>query len=241
MKTKSKLFQARMFCALALGIGSSFSLSATAADSADTAPAKTSIPWSQLGVPQGGTGADYEGDGLAVIATADGAHGVTRPTMLVVLVNDAEAVYPVRIDPTFSDANWISMGGFLGADGAVNAAVVDGSGNLYIGGYFTVVRDVFANNIAKWNGSAWSALGSGVNGSVSALAVSGTDLYAGGFFGVAKWDGNGWSAFNSGLNRRVSALAVSGTNLYVGGLFTTAGGAPANYVAKWDGSGWSAL
>src|SRR6266566_5862541 len=73
MKTKSKLFQARMFCALAMGIGSSFSLSATAADSTDTTPAKTSIPWSQLGVPQGGTGADYKGDGLAVIATADGA------------------------------------------------------------------------------------------------------------------------------------------------------------------------
>src|ERR1039458_7262652 len=30
---------------------------------------------------------------------------------LVVVVNDAEAVYPVRIDPTFSDANWISMMG----------------------------------------------------------------------------------------------------------------------------------
>ena len=70
MKTKSKLFQARMFCALAMGIGSSFSLSATAADSADTAPAKTSIPWSQIGAK---AGADYKGDGLAVIATADGA------------------------------------------------------------------------------------------------------------------------------------------------------------------------
>ena len=70
MKTKSKLFQARMFCAVALGIGSSFSLSATAADSADTAPAKTSIPWSQNGAK---AGADYKGDGLAVIATAGGA------------------------------------------------------------------------------------------------------------------------------------------------------------------------
>src|SRR5436190_22603867 len=70
MKTKSKLFRARLFCAGALGIGSSFSLSATAADSADTAPAKTSIPWSQLGAK---AGADYRGDGLAVIATAEGA------------------------------------------------------------------------------------------------------------------------------------------------------------------------
>src|SRR6266571_4988903 len=73
MKTKLKVVQVRLFCAVALGIGSSFSLSTTAADSADTAPAKTSIPWSQLGVPQGGTGADYQGDGLAVIATAEGA------------------------------------------------------------------------------------------------------------------------------------------------------------------------
>src|SRR6266851_418657 len=70
MKTKLKLFRARLFCAVALGIGSSFSLSATAADSADTAPAKTSIPWSQLGAK---AGADYQGDGLAVIATAEGA------------------------------------------------------------------------------------------------------------------------------------------------------------------------
>src|SRR5438034_11576481 len=70
MKTKSKLFRARLFCAVALGIGSSFSLSATAADLADTAPAKTSIPSSQLGAK---AGADYKGDGLAVIPTADGA------------------------------------------------------------------------------------------------------------------------------------------------------------------------
>src|SRR5262249_16258885 len=34
----------------------------------------------------------------------------------------------------------------------------------------------------KWDGSAWSALGSGLNGSVSALALSGSDLYVGGAF-----------------------------------------------------------
>src|SRR5207248_1660678 len=99
---------------------------------------------------------------------------------IAVVVNDAEAVYPVRIDPTFSDSNWISMGGIPGADDQVYAAVVDGSGNLYIGGYFTIVGDVIANHIAKWNGSSWSALGSGMSappgdpyygGIVHALAV----------------------------------------------------------------------
>src|SRR5213592_387383 len=72
MKTKLRLFQARLFCAVALGIGSSFSLAAAAADSADAAPAKTSqaIPWSQLGAK---AGADYQGDGLAVGPTDGGA------------------------------------------------------------------------------------------------------------------------------------------------------------------------
>src|SRR6266446_2165222 len=64
----------------------------------------------------------------------------------------------------FSDANWISMNPSIpGADNYVYAAVVDGSGNLYIGGNFSFVGDVMANYIAKWDGSGWTALGSGLN------------------------------------------------------------------------------
>src|SRR5438876_486897 len=85
----------------------------------------------------------------------------------------------------FSDANWMSMGGIPGANGPVYATVVDDLGNLYIGGNFTIVGEVLANNIAKWNGTNWSALSFGVNGAVSALAVSGSDLYAGGRFTTA--------------------------------------------------------
>src|SRR5207247_3884099 len=109
-------------------------------------------------------------------------------SILAVLVNDADAVYPLRIDPTFSDANWISMGGIPGANGeAVNAAVADGSGNVYIGGDFSVVGNTLANYIAKWDGSNWSALGSGMDtyGFVNALALSGSDVYAGGEFTFA--------------------------------------------------------
>ena len=84
--------------------------------------------------------------------------------------------FPVRIDPTFSDANWVSLNpGIPGTNSAVNAAVVDGSGNLYIGGYFTFAGTGAANYIAKWNGSTWSALGTGMDNTVYALAVSGTD------------------------------------------------------------------
>jgi len=179
---------------------------------------------------------------------------------LAVVVNDAGAVYPVRIDPTFSDANWVSMGGVPGTDGTVAAAATDSAGNLYIGGGFTIVGNIIATNIAKWNGSSWSALSSGMNNdygdaTVNALAVLGTNLYAGGFFtsaggvsatNIAQWNGSSWSALGSGMNNifgnaRVYALAVSGNNLYAGGYFTGAGSVSATNIAQWNGSSWSAL
>src|SRR5262249_22910409 len=136
---------------------------------------------------------------------------------------------PVSFAATFSDANWISMGGIAGPDGQVGAAVVDGSGNLYIGGDFIVAFDVGANGIAKLDGTRWSALGSGLTGSspnvptVWALAVVGSNLYAGGNFtnaggvaatNIAKWNGSSWSALGSGMaGGSVYALAASGSDL----------------------------
>jgi hypothetical protein len=78
----------------------------------------------------------------------------------------------------------------------VNALAISGT-NLYAGGNFTAAGGVPVNYIAQWDGSAWSPLGSGVNtfwrsGKVSALAVSGNSLYAGGFFTMA---GTNVSAF----------------------------------------------
>ena len=87
---------------------------------------------------------------------------------------------------------------------------MDGAGNLYAGGDFATAGGVAANHIAKWDGSAWSALGSGMNGIVHALAMDDAgNLYAGGDFAIAggvaanhiaKWDGSTWSALGSGMN-----------------------------------------
>jgi hypothetical protein len=115
-----------------------------------------------------------------------------------------------------------------------------------------------AANIAKWDGSSWSALGTGMDNIVYALAVSASELYAGGAFFtaggtgvayVAKWDGSSWSALDSGIpgdfyysGGIVYALAVSGSDLYMGGAYLTMlDGSPGTNIAKWDGSSWSPL
>jgi hypothetical protein len=154
---------------------------------------------------------------------------------------------------------WTQLGSGTGAiGGEVLTLAVSGS-TVYAGGYFQNAAGLAAADyVAKWNGSAWSALGSGtgpsggaLSGQVYALALSGSDLYVGGYFytvggnkllnGIAKWNGSAWSALGdngsgaaalgSGYAR---ALVVSGTDLLVGGAFANAGGiAQADCIATW--------
>jgi len=128
----------------------------------------------------------------------------------------------------------------------VCALALDGSGNLYAGGYFTKAGGIPANYIAKWNGNSWSSLGSGLNNEVNALVVSGSgNLYAGGFFTtagdlpikyIAKWDSTTWSNLGSGINSGgVNALVLDNSgSLYAGGAFDSAGGVAALNIAKWE-------
>jgi hypothetical protein len=132
-------------------------------------------------------------------------------------------------------------------NGEVNAIAVIGN-DIYVAGFFSMAGGVPVNNIAKWDGSTWSALGQGVNELVLCLAVSGTDLYAGGFFTmaggdtanrIAKWNGVSWSPLGSGINNEVNAIAVSGNDVYAGGIFNIAGGNNVTSLAKWDGNNWT--
>ncbi len=153
-----------------------------------------------------------------------------------------------------------------GLNGDVYAIAVIGS-DIYVGGLFTDVGTGGTsvpglNYIAKWNGSAWSALGEGLSNIVFAIAVSGSNLYVGGSFtavgggtpvtglnAIAKWNGSAWSALDQGLSSSdfayVKAIVVIGSDVYVGGTFEQVGGGTPvpglNNIAKWSGSAWSAL
>ena len=157
-----------------------------------------------------------------------------------------------------------------GVDARVDALMVfdDGTGPaLHVGGWFDTAGGVTVNRIAKWNGSAWSALtgpsGTGV-GEFAVLALEvfddggGPDLYAGGYFdtaggvtvnGIARWDGSEWSSVGGPLGVGAEGGVVSmtvwddgtGLALYIGGRFPSAGGVDAYNIARWDGSTWSVL
>ncbi len=140
-----------------------------------------------------------------------------------------------------------------GTNTTVRAIVADGSGNLYIGGQFSIANSIVTTGIVKWDGTTLSALGSGVEGSVLAIAVSGSDVYVTGRFSiaggvpannVAKWDGNSWSALGTGVQvgsfQSAQAIAVSGNNVHVGGDFNSTSGFP-NFIARWDGNSWSSM
>jgi len=153
-----------------------------------------------------------------------------------------------------TDGTWKAMG--AGVNNAVNVIAIGLDGSVYAGGGFSSAGGVAnTNGIAKWDGSAWSALGTGASGLGAYALVVGPDgsLYAGGGFTsmggvantsrIAKWNGSAWSALGTGANDTVLALAFGPDgSLYAGGSFTSMGGvANTAYIAKWNGTAWSAL
>jgi len=150
------------------------------------------------------------------------------------------------------ETGWSGLDGLPGVDGYVHCIAADNSGNIFVGGYFTLAGNTLANSIAVWDGIAWNPVESGANGTISALVTdkAGT-LYAAGRFdtiggtpaqNVAQWDGREWRALGSGTDNWVYAMALdSSGGICIGGSFATAGAVNANGIARWDGKEWQSL
>ncbi len=165
-------------------------------------------------------------------------------------------------------SQWSAVGGGLGAalQPEVDALRVYPGGSapaLYAGGTFDSAGGASARNLARWDGTSWSALGSGVADGYPRTAVlslcvfdagAGDRLFLAGNFTMAGdrpanrlayCDGAVLSPLTLGANNSVRALSTldagSGLDLYAAGGFTGVGGVPANHIARWDGHDWHAL
>lgn len=200
----------------------------------------------------------------------DGHFGSSAPITftqyLPFVFGGGESAAVLTTRQTVTNANFITQRAANGGWGALSTGV---SGNavkaliygldnaLYIGGAFTLAGGVAdTDGIAKWDGSAFSALGTGRDGltTITSLAIDRTGaLYAGGSFltmsgvantaRIAKWNGSAWSALGTGTNGTVNTVATAPDgSVYIGGAFTLAGGvANTVRIAKWDGSVWTPL
>ena len=112
------------------------------------------------------------------------------------------------------------------------------------------------NYIARWDGSKWDSVGSGVKDTgVLCLAVFDSVLYAGGQFAtagkygvrdVAQWNGTNWDSVGHGITTThgwaVEKMAIFNRNLYATGNFTTIQkDGIFKFIVKWDGTKWDSV
>lgn len=161
----------------------------------------------------------------------------------------------------WTGTSWARLG--TSTNSYISALAVLPNGDVVAGGAFTIAGNVFANGLARWNGSVWTPLGAGVTGtatgagaSVNSLTVlPNGDLVAAGRFttagvvsanNIARWDGTAWFPLGTGLQPAAGPFSYAwgqavaclpNGDVLAGGTFATGGGV----VARWDGTAWSAL
>ncbi|MCC6678613.1 MAG: hypothetical protein IT436_15880 [Phycisphaerales bacterium] len=138
-----------------------------------------------------------------------------------------------------------------------------GSPQLIAAGSFDLAGGAPARHVARWDGSAWHALGDGLDDEMRTLAVWDRDgagplpaqlVIAGNCHAVGSalvnyvytWDGTAWQPVGPVLDGNIHALTLLDTDgpgpaltdLVVGGQFITAGSQTVNSIARWDGSAW---
>ena len=122
----------------------------------------------------------------------------------------------------------------------VYALAFDAAGYLYVSGDFDNAGGVDnAHHIAKWSGSNWESLGTGIGSAASIIVIDSGKVYVAGGFTyaggltltdrVAVWSNGAWQPLDIDLPGTAvvrSILPASDGSLYIGGTFSTAGETP---------------
>lgn len=132
--------------------------------------------------------------------------------------------------------------------GAVEALAADSS-DLFAGGRFTTSgRSVPLRHVGRWDGSAWSAMGDGLEHPVRALTLLGSRLYAasspddGSAAGhVLVWQGHTWTPVGSSFRGHIKRLCAYHGRLVAAGSFEMLDDPAVRYLARWDGAAWKAF
>ena len=145
----------------------------------------------------------------------------------------------------WSGTAWAPVGGGVGGGvnsiGQVLAMTADGT-TLFAGGDFVTAGGIPANNVARWNGSAWDSLGAGLRdprayfpGTLDLTMLDGAPV-AGVDYGsspVKRWDGSAWVPMST-LSGPVHVFTTHHGSLIAGGTFPPTGTQTANGVARWS-------
>ncbi len=199
---------------------------------------------------------------MGVASGDNGAVGIEGQGAVELTAQDTvtNADYILQQD---ADGQWAAMGSGLSMpataepDAQVYSAAMGKEGKIYITGQFLNIGGVAANRVAVWDGTTWSALGTGLNGTGLCVKVGNDGIvYVGGDFllaggvantrRIAKWDPatSTWSAMGTGANNGVWDIILDpdSGDIYAGGQFSSMGGvANTQGFAKWNGSAWSSL
>jgi hypothetical protein len=157
----------------------------------------------------------------------------------------------------WNGTRWTPVGGGVDGDYDVNVSALvvfdDGTGPALIAsGHFLTAGGRPANSIAKWDGTKWSALQTGLFWQqVETLTIfddgTGPALYARIGSTVRKWNGRAWSTIGTLMHDYGWSAAMasfddgSGPALYIGGYFDGVNGVVARNGARWNGATWEPI
>ncbi len=222
-------------------------------------PGNTMLTWNNqlimVGTTPAGDGPILSWDGTTLSEFPD-LPGFRTPSAMAVYNGELIAAYRPSSAAglaRWTGTAWEAFGEPSVVFGGDITAMIVRDNSLYVGGTLIGRRSgqIFAEQVALWDGSNWSGLGDGLQGGflgVNDLAFADDAIVATGSFEnsggtltrqLAYYDGQEWFSLGAGLYGDVigsvgRSLLLAGSTMYVGGTFEQAGDYWAENIAAFN-------